>query len=96
MAFIKSITQTDFSTMLKTFFSIALFVLTDKMADFFLHVKDLAYEQRPDYQALRTLLSAGGRRAGGGLDLSRPPGELAGASRTRGPDRSKVRNQEIT
>ncbi|XP_067092493.1 serine/threonine-protein kinase VRK2 isoform X2 [Osmerus mordax] len=70
--------------------------VSDKMADFFLQVKELAYEQRPDYQALRTLLSAGGRRAGGGqggLDLSGPPGELAGGT-TRGPHRSKGTGQD--
>ncbi|XP_046884653.1 serine/threonine-protein kinase VRK2 isoform X2 [Hypomesus transpacificus] len=70
--------------------------VSDKMADFFLHVKELTYEQRPDYQALRTLLCAGGRRAGGGqggLDLSGPSGELAGGT-TRGPDRSKGTGQD--
>uniref|UniRef100_A0AAZ3P090 non-specific serine/threonine protein kinase n=1 Tax=Oncorhynchus tshawytscha TaxID=74940 RepID=A0AAZ3P090_ONCTS len=68
---------------------------TDELASFLLSVKALDYEERPDYQRLRELLSEAGLRASGGqgrLDLSMPRGAMSGGSSTRGsdwPDRGK-------
>ncbi|XP_071014039.1 serine/threonine-protein kinase VRK2 [Oncorhynchus clarkii lewisi] len=68
---------------------------TDELASFLLSVKALEYEERPDYQRLRELLSEAGPRASGGqgrLDLSVPRGAMSGGSSTRGsdwPDRGK-------
>ncbi|XP_064788500.1 serine/threonine-protein kinase VRK2 isoform X2 [Oncorhynchus masou masou] len=68
---------------------------TDELASFLLSVKALEYEERPDYQRLRELLSESGPRAIGGqgrLDLSVPRGAMSGGSSTREsdwPDRGK-------
>uniref|UniRef100_A0A8K9WTE0 non-specific serine/threonine protein kinase n=1 Tax=Oncorhynchus mykiss TaxID=8022 RepID=A0A8K9WTE0_ONCMY len=68
---------------------------TDELASFLLSVKALEYEERPDYQRLRELLSEAGPRVSGGqgrLDLSVPRGAMSGGSSTRGsdwPDRGK-------
>lgn len=76
------------------------FPLPDELASFLLSVKALEYEERPDYQRLRELLSEAGPRASGGqgrLDLSVPRGAMSGGSSTRGsdwPDRGKVRVAE--
>uniref|UniRef100_A0A8C7QUR1 non-specific serine/threonine protein kinase n=1 Tax=Oncorhynchus mykiss TaxID=8022 RepID=A0A8C7QUR1_ONCMY len=58
-----------------------------ELASFLLSVKALEYEERPDYQRLRELLSEAGPRVSGGqgrLDLSVPRGAMSGGSSTRG------------
>lgn len=45
------------------------FCLPEEVAKFLLHVKTLAYQEKPDYQHLQELLSSG---ASGGLDFSLP------------------------
>lgn len=52
--------------------------LPDEVATFLAHVKTLGYQEKPDYQRLRQVLSSG---AGvGRLDFSLPGGAAAGAT----------------
>lgn len=46
--------------------------LPDEVASFLLYVKALDYQEKPDYQRLRRMLSSGG--AAGKLDFSLPGG----------------------
>ncbi|XP_035770805.1 serine/threonine-protein kinase VRK1-like [Neolamprologus brichardi] len=54
---------------------------TDEVAKFLLYVNKLGYQEKPDYQYLKSLLGSAVR---GGLDLSKPQG-AAGESPTKDP-----------
>lgn len=48
--------------------------LADEVASFLLYVKALDYQEKPDYQRLRRMLSSGARDGAGRLDFSLPGG----------------------